>query len=105
MSQSVSKEGKSTTNAKSSCKEDFRAIWIARLKSGNVIMEPKLKIKNDEDGEKVDPTEYRRVVGYFRYLTNTLHFGNVIYGCNYMSFHGGTGHFAFPVCESHLIIC
>ncbi|XP_023769039.1 uncharacterized mitochondrial protein AtMg00810-like [Lactuca sativa] len=34
-------------------------------------MEPKLKVKKDEDGEKVDPTEYRRVVGCLRYLTHT----------------------------------
>lgn len=35
------------------------------------LMEPKLKVKKDEDGEKVDPTEYRRVVGCLRYLTRT----------------------------------
>ncbi|XP_042753315.1 secreted RxLR effector protein 161-like [Lactuca sativa] len=34
-------------------------------------MEPKLKVKKDKDGEKVDPTEYRRVVGCLRYLTHT----------------------------------
>ncbi|KAL4581058.1 hypothetical protein LXL04_017266 [Taraxacum kok-saghyz] len=34
-------------------------------------MEPKLKITKDEDGEEVDPTEYRRVVGCLRYLTHT----------------------------------
>lgn len=34
-------------------------------------MEPKLKAKKDENGEKVDPTEYRRVVGCLRYLTHT----------------------------------
>ncbi|XP_023734167.1 uncharacterized mitochondrial protein AtMg00810-like [Lactuca sativa] len=34
-------------------------------------MEPKLKVKKDEDGEKNDPTEYRKVVGCLRYLTHT----------------------------------
>ncbi|XP_042753306.1 secreted RxLR effector protein 161-like [Lactuca sativa] len=34
-------------------------------------MEPKLKIKKDEDGKKVNLTENRRVVGCLRYLTHT----------------------------------
>ncbi|KAL4567198.1 hypothetical protein LXL04_022774 [Taraxacum kok-saghyz] len=34
-------------------------------------MEPKLKVTKDEEGEEVDPTEYRRVVGCLRYLTHT----------------------------------
>ncbi|GKA18529.1 putative RNA-directed DNA polymerase [Tanacetum coccineum] len=34
-------------------------------------MEPKLKVDNDEGGEEIDSTEYRRLVGCLRYLTHT----------------------------------
>nr|GEY57559.1 uncharacterized mitochondrial protein AtMg00810-like [Tanacetum cinerariifolium] len=34
-------------------------------------MEPKLNLSKDEEGELVDPTEYRSIVGALRYLTHT----------------------------------
>nr|GEV03842.1 hypothetical protein [Tanacetum cinerariifolium] len=34
-------------------------------------MEPNLKVDNDEGGEEIDSTEYRRLVGCLRYLTHT----------------------------------
>ena len=34
-------------------------------------MEHKLKLSKDEEGELVNPTEYRSIVGGLRYLTHT----------------------------------
>ncbi|KAL7606544.1 uncharacterized mitochondrial protein AtMg00810-like [Lactuca sativa] len=64
-------------------------------------MEPKLKVKKDEDCEKVDPNEYSRVVGIasrFMEEPTTLHFqvvkhilryvkGTIDYGVNYRRGH------------------
>lgn len=61
-------------------------------------MKPRLKINKDENGEKVDPTGYRQVVGYLRYLTHTR--PDLCWNCK--SFHGTTNYFAFPSSKTYL---
>nr|GEW14493.1 ribonuclease H-like domain, reverse transcriptase, RNA-dependent DNA polymerase [Tanacetum cinerariifolium] len=51
-------------------KKIFEQFGLQDCNLVNILMEPK-KAGKDEGGVEVDPTEYRRVIGYLRYLTHT----------------------------------
>ena len=52
-------------------KKILQQVRMDECNSTKYPMEANLKLGKDEEGEPVDPTQYRRIIGSLRYLTHT----------------------------------
>ena len=52
-------------------KNILEKVGMAECNSCKYPLEPKLEITKDEEGDSVDPIEYRSIIGGLRYLTHT----------------------------------